>query len=30
MNIQTCIAKLGYVGVLNFATVDEDLSLIHI
>ncbi len=24
MNIQTCIAKLGYVGVLNFATVDED------
>lgn len=24
MDIQTCIAKLGYVGVLNFATVDED------
>ena len=24
MDIQTCIAKLGYVGVLNFATEDED------
>ena len=24
MDIQTCITKLGYVGVLNFATVDED------
>lgn len=24
MDIPTCIAKLGYVGVLNFATVDED------
>ena len=24
MDIQTCLLKLGYVGVLNFATVDED------
>lgn len=24
MDIKTCIQKLGYVGVLNFATVDED------
>ena len=24
MDMQTCIQKLGYVGVLNFATVDED------
>ena len=24
MDIQTCLDKLGYVGVLNFATVDED------
>ena len=24
MDVQTCIQKLGYVGVLNFATVDED------
>lgn len=24
MNAQTCIEKLGYVGVLNFATVDAD------
>lgn len=24
MDIQTCLAKLGYVGVLNFATVDQD------
>ena len=24
MDIKTCIEKLGYVGVLNFATVDED------
>ena len=24
MDVQTCIRKLGYVGVLNFATVDED------
>lgn len=24
MDVKTCIEKLGYVGVLNFATVDED------
>lgn len=24
MDVKTCIQKLGYVGVLNFATVDED------
>ena len=24
MDIQTCLKKLGYVGVLNFATVDAD------
>ena len=24
MDIKTCLEKLGYVGVLNFATVDED------
>ena len=24
MDVQTCLLKLGYVGVLNFATVDED------
>lgn len=24
MDIKTCIEKFGYVGVLNFATVDED------
>lgn len=24
MDIETCIKKLGYVGVLDFATVDED------
>ena len=24
MNAETCLKKLGYVGVLNFATVDED------
>ena len=24
MDVKTCIDKLGYVGVLNFATVDED------
>ncbi|MGX8698867.1 MAG: 4Fe-4S binding protein [bacterium] len=24
MDIETCIKKLGYVGVLNFATVDEE------
>lgn len=24
MDIQTCLNKLGYVGVLNFATVDKD------
>ena len=26
MDVKTCIQKLGYVGVLNFATVDEDGS----
>ena len=24
MDVMTCLKKLGYVGVLNFATVDED------
>lgn len=24
MDIETCLKKLGYVGVLDFATVDED------
>ena len=24
MDVKTCLEKLGYVGVLNFATVDED------
>lgn len=24
MDVETCLKKLGYVGVLNFATVDED------
>ena len=24
MDVETCLEKLGYVGVLNFATVDED------
>lgn len=24
IDIETCIKKLGYVGVLDFATVDED------
>lgn len=24
MDAKTCIEKLGYIGVLNFATVDED------
>ena len=26
MNLQICLEKLQYVGVLNFATVDEDGS----
>ena len=36
MDVKTCIQKLGYVGVLNFATVDEygapqvrNISAIH-